>query len=71
MDGINNFSGLQSERSSVLQPSNLPINTTGGTAGKTSVSLVAPRTGNQPLSPFTQLMNEIQQLATGLSGSHS
>jgi hypothetical protein len=62
MGSINSLSSLQSELSSVLQPSALPTNTTGSTAGNTSVSSVVPQTDNQQLSPFAQLMNELQQL---------
>jgi hypothetical protein len=63
MGSINNLSSyLQSELSSVLQPSNLPTNTTASIAGRTSASSVVPQTDNQQLSPFAQLMNELQQL---------
>ncbi len=63
MGTINSLSSyLQSELSSVLQTSGVPINTTANTSGKTSTSSVALQTDNQQLSPFAQMLSQLQQL---------
>jgi len=63
MGTINNLSSyLQSELSNLLQTSGTPVNTTGNTSGSTSTSSVAAQTDNQQLSPFAQMLSELQQL---------
>src|SRR5271157_2499799 len=63
MGTINSLSSyLQSELSSVLQTSGVPINTTANTSGKTSTSSVALHTDNQQLSPFAQMLSQLQRL---------
>jgi len=63
MGTINNLASyLQSELSSLLQTSGVPINTTGNTSGGTSASSVTAQIDNQQLSPFAQMLSELQQL---------
>jgi hypothetical protein len=58
----NLFSYLQSGLSGVLPSASLPTNTPAGGAGSSGTSSVTAQIDNQQLSPFAQMLSELQQL---------